>query len=76
MHRPQPDRRRPRRPVGAGIVVDMKLNDMMAPPPVHLPAFADADAARAAGKPADEVIRICPRDSAAWADLALSLIHI
>lgn len=48
----------------------MKLNDMMAPPPVHLPAFGDAEAARAAGKPADQVIRICPRDSAAWADLA------
>mgnify|MGYP007100788626 CR=1 FL=1 len=38
-------------------MVDMKLNDMMAPPPVHLPAFDGADAARAAGKPADEVIR-------------------
>lgn len=48
----------------------MKLNDMMAPPPVHLPAFDDAEAARAAGKPADQVIRDCPRDSRAWADLA------
>ena len=68
----------------------MKLNDMMAPPPVHLPPFDDAEAARAAGKPADQVIRDCPRDSRAWADLAeaalergddvtayaLSLIHI
>ena len=48
----------------------MKLNDMMAPPPVHLPAFDDAEAARAAVKPADQVIRDCPRDSRAWADLA------
>lgn len=48
----------------------MQLNDMMAPPPVHLPAFPEAEEAREAGKSPDEVIRACPRDSRAWADLA------
>nr|WP_120491887.1 DUF3151 domain-containing protein [Corynebacterium lactis] len=48
----------------------MKLNDMMAPPPVHLPVFEEAEAARADGASAEDVVRACPRDSAAWADLA------
>lgn len=48
----------------------MRLNDMMAPPPVQLPAFPEAEAARAEGKSPADVIRECPRDSRAWADLA------
>lgn len=48
----------------------MKLNDMMAPPPVHLPAFEAAADARHAGASAEDIARVCPKDSQAWAELA------
>ena len=48
----------------------MKLNDMMAPPPVELPLLAEAAAARAAGASAEDIAEAHPKDSAAWADLA------
>lgn len=48
----------------------MKLNDMMAPPPVKLPVLAEAAAARDGGASPEDVVRACPRDSQAWADLA------
>lgn len=48
----------------------MKLNDMMAPPPVKLPALDEAAAARAGGASPEDVVRACPRDSQAWAELA------
>lgn len=48
----------------------MKLNDMMAPPPVHLPVFEEAADARHAGASAEDVVRACPKDSQAWAELA------
>lgn len=43
---------------------------MLAPKPVELPAFPEAEAARAAGKSPTEVVHACPRDSLAWAELA------
>ena len=48
----------------------MQINDMMAPPPVHLPAFEEAEAARADGLDASGVVKRCPKDSLAWAQLA------
>lgn len=48
----------------------MKFNDMMAPPPVELPVLEQAAAARNAGAGPEDVVRACPRDSQAWAELA------
>lgn len=48
----------------------MQINDMMAPPPVYLPAFEEAEAARAEGLDASDVVKRCPKDSLAWAELA------
>ena len=46
------------------------MNLLAQPPPVHLPATPDADAATAAGDPPEEVARRWPAYSAAWAALA------
>lgn len=51
-------------------MVAMNLNDMMAPPPVLLPVFEQAEAARAEGLAAEDVVKRCPKDSMAWAELA------
>lgn len=48
----------------------MEFNDMLAPKPVELPPFPEADRARAAGAVPADVVRSCPRDSRAWAELA------
>ena len=52
----------------------MKLNDMMAPAPVKLPVLDEAVAARNGGASPEAVVRACPRDSQAWADLAESAL--
>lgn len=51
-------------------MVAMELKDMMAPPPVLLPAFDAAESARAEGLAAEDVVKRCPKDSKAWAELA------
>lgn len=51
-------------------MVAMELKDMMAPPPVLLPAFDAAESARAEGLAAEDVVKRCPKDSMAWAELA------
>ncbi len=43
---------------------------MLAPKPVELPPFPEADSARAGGAAPEDVVRACPRDSRAWAELA------
>ncbi|MEJ5920373.1 MULTISPECIES: DUF3151 domain-containing protein [unclassified Corynebacterium] len=48
----------------------MQLNDMMAPPPVLLPEFPEATKAREEGLGPQDVVKQCPKDSLAWAQLA------
>ena len=52
----------------------MKINDMMAPAPVKLPVVEDAVAARNHGASPEDVVRACPRDSQAWAELSESAL--
>lgn len=62
------------RHVMPGTIGRMKLNDMMAPAPVKLPVLDEAVAARNGGASPEAVVRACPRDSQAWADLAESAL--
>ena len=57
-----------------GTIGRMKLNDMMAPAPVKRPVLDEAVAARNGDASPEAVVRACPRDSQAWADLAESAL--